>query len=52
MYYFLSVLSFLDACYSTVVTPKMLIDFLAENKSISFLGCATQMLLFVTLGTT
>uniref|UniRef100_A0A8C0W2B1 G-protein coupled receptors family 1 profile domain-containing protein n=1 Tax=Castor canadensis TaxID=51338 RepID=A0A8C0W2B1_CASCN len=38
MYYFLSVLSFLDACYSTV--------------SISFLGCATQMLLFVTLCTT
>ncbi|XP_012602144.1 olfactory receptor 5T3-like [Microcebus murinus] len=52
MYYFLSVLSVLDACYSTVVTPKMLINFLAENKAISFLGCATQMLLFVTLGTT
>lgn len=52
MYYFLSVLSFLDACYSTVVTPKMLVNFLEENKSISFLGCATQMLLFVTLGTT
>ncbi|XP_005065090.1 olfactory receptor 5T3-like [Mesocricetus auratus] len=52
MYYFLSVLSFLDACYSTVVTPKMLVNFLEENKSISFLGCATQMFLFVTLGTT
>ncbi|XP_048215877.1 olfactory receptor 5T3-like [Perognathus longimembris pacificus] len=52
MYYFLSVLSFLDACYSTVVTPKMLVNFLAEDKSISFIGCATQMLLFVTLGTT
>ncbi|KAL2806113.1 olfactory receptor 5T1, partial [Daubentonia madagascariensis] len=52
MYYFLSVLSFLDACYSTVVTPQMLVNFLAENKVISFLGCATQMLLFVTFGTT
>ncbi|XP_069887989.1 olfactory receptor 5T9-like [Dipodomys merriami] len=52
MYYFLSVLSFLDACYSTVVTPKMLVNFLAEDKSISFIGCATQMFLFVTLGTT
>ncbi|ELW53700.1 Olfactory receptor 5T1 [Tupaia chinensis] len=52
MYYFLSVLSFLDACYSTVVTPKMLVNFLAENKSISFYGCAAQMLLFVTFGTT
>ncbi|XP_055994581.1 olfactory receptor 5T3-like [Sorex fumeus] len=52
MYYFLSVLSVLDACYSTVVTPKMLVNFLSENKTISFLGCATQMLLFVGLGTT
>ncbi|XP_057362552.1 olfactory receptor 5T1-like [Manis pentadactyla] len=52
MYYFLSVLSFLDACYSSVVTPKMLVSFLAENKAISFLGCAAQMLLFVTFGTT
>ncbi|KAM4846257.1 olfactory receptor 5T9-like [Thomomys bottae] len=52
MYYFLCVLSFLDACYSTVVTPKMLVNFLAEDKSISFIGCATQMLLFVTLGST
>ncbi|KAM6159091.1 olfactory receptor 5T9-like [Rhynchocyon petersi] len=52
MYYFLSALSFLDACYSSVVTPKMLVNFLSENKSISFIGCATQMLLFVTFGTT
>ncbi|XP_049747200.1 olfactory receptor 5T1-like [Elephas maximus indicus] len=52
MYYFLSVLSFLDACYSSVVTPKILVNFLAENKTVSFLGCATQMLLIVTFGTT
>ncbi|XP_023398526.2 olfactory receptor 5T9-like [Loxodonta africana] len=52
MYYFLSVLSFLDVCSSSVVTPKMLVNFLAENKVISFPGCATQLLLFVTFGTT
>ncbi|XP_038597600.1 olfactory receptor 5T3-like, partial [Tachyglossus aculeatus] len=52
MYYFLSVLSFLDACYSSVVTPKMLLNFLLGNKSISFSGCATQMLFFLTFGTT
>ncbi|EHB04006.1 Olfactory receptor 1102 [Heterocephalus glaber] len=52
MYYFLSVLSFLDACYSTVVTPKMLVNFLTKDKTILFLGCATQMLLFVALGST
>ncbi|XP_038597829.1 olfactory receptor 1094-like [Tachyglossus aculeatus] len=52
MYYFLSVLSFLDACYSSVITPKMLLNFLLGNKSISFSGCATQMLFFLTFGTT
>ncbi|XP_058383506.1 olfactory receptor 5T2-like [Diceros bicornis minor] len=52
MYYFLSVLSSLDACYSSVVTPKMLVNFLLENKAISFLGCAAQMFLFITFGTT
>nr|XP_004667691.1 olfactory receptor 1094-like [Jaculus jaculus] len=52
MYYFLSVLSFLDACFSTVLTPKMLVNFIAKDKSISFVECATQMLLFVTFGTT
>ncbi|XP_008845171.1 olfactory receptor 1094 [Nannospalax galili] len=52
MYYFLSVLSFLDACYSTAVTPKMLVNFLAKNKSISYHGCVTEMFLFVTFGTT
>ncbi|KFO29483.1 Olfactory receptor 1102 [Fukomys damarensis] len=52
MYYFLSVLSFLDACYSTVVTPKMLVIFLIKDKTISLPECAMQMLLFVTFGTT
>ncbi|XP_004461628.1 olfactory receptor 5T9-like [Dasypus novemcinctus] len=52
MYYFLSVLSFLDASYSSVVTPKMLVNFLAVDKTISFPGCATQMLLFITFGST
>ncbi|XP_015103257.2 olfactory receptor 5T17-like [Vicugna pacos] len=52
MYCFLSVLSFLDACYSSVVTPKMLVSFLSEDKTISYLGCAAQMFLFIALGTT
>ncbi|XP_045714330.1 olfactory receptor 1086-like [Phyllostomus hastatus] len=52
MYYFLSVLSSVDACYSSVITPNMLVDFLLKNKVISFLGCATQMFLAVTFGTT
>ncbi|XP_004476981.1 olfactory receptor 5T1-like [Dasypus novemcinctus] len=52
MYYFLSVLSFLDACYSSVVTPKMLVNFLGGNRDISFLGCATQIFLIISFGST
>ncbi|XP_006902326.1 PREDICTED: olfactory receptor 5T2-like [Elephantulus edwardii] len=52
MYYFLSVLSFLDACYSSVITPNMLVNFISKNKDISFLACAIQMFLAVTFGTT
>ena len=52
MYYFLSVLSSVDACYSSGIAPNMLVDFLSQNKVISLLGCATQMFLGVTFGTT
>lgn len=37
MYSFLSALSFLDVCCSSVVTPKLVINFLSENKDISYL---------------
>ncbi|XP_057582405.1 olfactory receptor 1020-like [Hippopotamus amphibius kiboko] len=47
MYFFLSVLSFLDICYSSVVTPKLLVNFLASDRSISFEGCVVQMTFFV-----
>ncbi|XP_067406691.1 olfactory receptor 5D18-like [Emydura macquarii macquarii] len=48
MYFFLSHLSFVDVCYSSSITPKMLVDFLSETKAISFFGCAAQMYLFIT----
>ncbi|KAM4846224.1 olfactory receptor 5J3-like [Thomomys bottae] len=47
MYFFLSVLSFLDICYSSVVTPKLLVNFLVSDKSISFKGCVVQLTFFV-----
>ncbi|XP_067173629.1 olfactory receptor 10K2-like [Apteryx mantelli] len=50
MYFFLSVLSFLETCYTFVIVPKMLVDLLAERKAISFLGCAVQMYFFLFLG--
>ncbi|XP_058383476.1 olfactory receptor 5W2-like [Diceros bicornis minor] len=43
MYYFLSNLSFCDVCYSSTVSPKMLADFLSEQKKISYNLCAIQM---------
>ncbi|XP_036621050.1 olfactory receptor 5D18-like [Trichosurus vulpecula] len=42
MYLFLSHLSFLDFCYATVVTPKLLQILLVEDRSISFAPCITQ----------
>uniref|UniRef100_K7FFE7 Olfactory receptor n=1 Tax=Pelodiscus sinensis TaxID=13735 RepID=K7FFE7_PELSI len=46
MYFFLSNLSFIDLCYSTVVAPKMLADLLAERKAISYTACAIQICVF------
>ncbi|KAM5318309.1 olfactory receptor 8U9-like [Glossophaga mutica] len=50
MYYFLSNLSFCDVCYSSSVSPKMLADFLSEQKKIAYNLCAVQMFFFVTFG--
>ncbi|KAM5318310.1 olfactory receptor 5AP2-like [Glossophaga mutica] len=48
MYYFLSNLSFCDLCYSSSVSPKMLADFLSEQKKIAYNLCAVQMFFFGT----
>ncbi|XP_008825914.1 olfactory receptor 5D18-like [Nannospalax galili] len=42
MYFFLSHLSFLDLCYSSVFTPKLLDILIVEDRTISFKGCLTQ----------
>ncbi|XP_004443851.1 PREDICTED: olfactory receptor 5D13-like [Ceratotherium simum simum] len=45
MYFFLSHLSFVDFCYSTTVTPKLLENLVVEDRTISFIGCIMQFFL-------
>ncbi|XP_031217451.1 olfactory receptor 4K1 [Mastomys coucha] len=45
MYFLLSNLSFIDICQSNFATPKMLVDFFVEHKTISFEGCMAQIFL-------
>ncbi|XP_058546656.1 olfactory receptor 1052-like [Neofelis nebulosa] len=52
MYHFLSCLSFVDACYSSVFAPKMLLNFFVERETISFSACIVQYFFFVSLLTT
>ncbi|KAG8544734.1 hypothetical protein GDO81_021991 [Engystomops pustulosus] len=52
MYFFLSNLSLVDICFSSTVVPKMLINTISKDKSISYLGCATQMYFHLALGAT
>ncbi|XP_032024044.1 olfactory receptor 8B3 [Hylobates moloch] len=47
MYYFLFNLSFIDLCYSSVFTPKMLMNFVSEKNIISYVGCMTQLFFFL-----
>ncbi|XP_037703376.1 olfactory receptor 8S1-like [Choloepus didactylus] len=52
MYFFLSHLSFLDLCYSSVTEPKMLEKLLSQVKSFSVEGCLAQVFfVFATAGT-
>ncbi|KAG8522323.1 Olfactory receptor 145, partial [Galemys pyrenaicus] len=47
MYFFLYNLSFIDFCYSTVITPKMLMSFISKKNVISYEGCMTQLFFFL-----
>uniref|UniRef100_G1TLV1 Olfactory receptor n=1 Tax=Oryctolagus cuniculus TaxID=9986 RepID=G1TLV1_RABIT len=48
MYFFLSHLSFVDFCYSSIIAPKMLVNLIVEDRTISFTGCIVQYFLFCT----
>ncbi|CAK7307904.1 Olfactory receptor 10W1 [Vulpes lagopus] len=50
MYYFLGSLSGIEICYTAVVVPHILANILRPEKTITLLGCATQMIFFIGLG--
>ncbi|XP_008765974.1 olfactory receptor 2AK2-like [Rattus norvegicus] len=50
MYFLLSQLSIIDMMYISTTVPKMAANFLSDTKTISFLGCAIQTFVFLTLG--
>ncbi|XP_075399376.1 olfactory receptor 2T3-like [Tenrec ecaudatus] len=49
MYFFISQLSLIDLLYICVTVPKMLIDQITDDNSISPLGCGVQMFFYLTL---
>ncbi|XP_073913033.1 olfactory receptor 8B8 [Castor canadensis] len=47
MYFFLFNLSLIDFCYSTVITPKMLMSFVSKKNIISYPECMAQLFFFL-----
>ncbi|XP_004714044.2 olfactory receptor-like protein OLF3 [Echinops telfairi] len=52
MYFFLSVLSFVDICYTNSTVPQMLVHFLSACKSIPFHSCVLQFYVSLSMGST
>ncbi|XP_027966929.1 putative olfactory receptor 5AK3 [Eumetopias jubatus] len=52
MYFFLQHLAFVDLCYTSAITPKMLQNFVETEQSISFIGCMVQLLVYGAFATT
>ncbi|XP_072500482.1 olfactory receptor 2AG1-like [Notamacropus eugenii] len=50
MYFLLSQLSLMDLLLTTAISPKILVDYLCGQNTISFSGCGFQMFLLLTVG--
>ncbi|XP_049718682.1 olfactory receptor 4C16-like [Elephas maximus indicus] len=50
MYFFLFYLSLSDTCFSTSIAPRMIVDTLLKNNTISFSECVTQVFSFHFFG--
>ncbi|XP_005438366.2 olfactory receptor 1052-like [Falco cherrug] len=51
MYFFLGSLSVVDICFSSVIAPRTLVNFLVERKTISFVGCMGQAFFYIVFVT-
>ncbi|ELW65921.1 olfactory receptor 8K5 [Tupaia chinensis] len=47
MYFFIRHLAFIDLGNSTVIYPKMMVNFVVDQNTISYCACATQMAFFL-----
>nr|DBA14022.1 TPA: hypothetical protein GDO54_005040 [Pyxicephalus adspersus] len=52
MYFFLSNLSVIDISFSSTIVPKILVNTVVKDRSISLLACALQMFFSLALGST
>ncbi|NXV19051.1 O1052 protein, partial [Cepphus grylle] len=52
MYFFLCNLSIVDLSYSSVLSPRLLVGFLVEEKTISYSACFAQHFFFLVFATT
>ncbi|XP_077015296.1 olfactory receptor 2H2-like [Tamandua tetradactyla] len=52
MYFFLSNFSLLELCFTSSCVPQMLLNLWGPEKTISYIGCAIQLYIFLWLGAT
>ncbi|XP_020010864.1 olfactory receptor 2G3-like [Castor canadensis] len=52
MYFFLTNLSLLDLCFTTSIVPQLLWNLKGPSKSITYSGCAIQLYVSLSLGST
>ncbi|XP_065270856.1 olfactory receptor 6E1-like [Emys orbicularis] len=52
MYFFIANLSFLEIWFTSVTSPKLMLNFLSVSRTISLNGCMAQTFFYFTLGAT
>ncbi|KAM7150961.1 olfactory receptor 6E1-like [Macrochelys suwanniensis] len=52
MYFFIANLSFLETWFTSVTSPKLMLNFISISRTISFHGCMAQSFFYLALGAT